>query len=154
MILREMAPKADILIMAAAVADYRPVHGVNSDDSGKLRRHENGITLEFESTPDLVAACAEQRSMSGSRLPRLIVGFALEPADRLTEAALDKLRRKRLDLIVANPLETMDAPDIDATVFDSAGEVGSTHGRIGKAEFARWLIDLLETRFERDSLGA
>lgn len=152
-ILREQAHKADILIMAAAVADYRPVNRVNSEDAGKLRRHEDGLTLELESTPDLVAACAEERSKTRSGLPSLIVGFALEPANRLTEAAMDKMKRKGLDLIVANPLETMDAPDIHATVFDHEGEVASTHGKLGKDEFARWLITLVEKRFERRVIG-
>ena len=52
-----------------------------------------------------------------------MVGFALEPAERLERAAREKLARKSLDAIVANPLETMNAPDIDGTLYLRDGGV-------------------------------
>lgn len=144
--LDEQAPNADILIMAAAVADYRPNAQSANEKSEKMRRAEGGMSLELESTPDLVAGCARNRSELWGGFPRLIVGFALEPATGLLQVAGTKLKRKGIDLIVANPLETMDASDIEATIVGPGGEIASTDGKIGKQAFARWLVRLLQER--------
>jgi phosphopantothenoylcysteine decarboxylase/phosphopantothenate--cysteine ligase len=135
-LLDEHFPACDVLIMAAAVADYRPVQRL----PGKVARGVK-LSLELEATPDLVAACAAQRQ-SGQR----IIGFALEEPAELDARAREKLRRKGLDAIVANPLETMGASDIAATIYTAAGEVvqpPTKRGRAGqtKADFARWLIE-------------
>jgi phosphopantothenoylcysteine decarboxylase/phosphopantothenate--cysteine ligase len=126
-------PGCDVLIMAAAVADFRPTSPSNS----KLSRAERGLTLQLEPTPDLVAAC------SASKRPgQVIVGFALEPRDQLLARATDKLRRKGLDAIVANPLETMGADTIEARLIRADG--GSREpGPMPKSEFARWLLEQL-----------
>lgn len=129
----------DVLIMAAAVADFRPVAS-ERPASSKLRRTEHGLTLSLESTPDLIADCVARRQTTQSGTPSLIVAFALEPADGLVEAARAKMIRKRADLIVANPLETMDAPTISADLVSRAGVVASTGHGISKAEFGNWLI--------------
>lgn len=128
-------PEADVLVLAAAVADFRPAEPVTG---GKLRRTEAGLTLRLEPTPDLAARCAA-RKPPGQR----IVAFALEPREGLTDAALAKLRRKGADLIVANPLETMDAATVEATLLGPGGPIESTPGPITKAEFASWLLDRL-----------
>ncbi len=129
----------DILIMAAAVSDYTP--DIRPDArSGKWRRGEGPVTLRLVPTPDLLARCAQRR-----REGQILVGFALEPRNRLTDSARAKLERKDIDYIVANPLETMDADSIAATLFRRGGQaVSSTDGEISKAEFASWLLDLLE----------
>jgi phosphopantothenoylcysteine decarboxylase / phosphopantothenate---cysteine ligase len=145
--LEQHAHLADILIMAAAVADYRPAPMGDGTAAGKLRRSEEGLTLHLESTPDLVAACASRRSQQQDPRPKLIVGFALEPAAGVDEAAFSKLRRKGIDLIVANPLETMDSNTIEATVFSAEGAVAKTRGPIGKSEFGRWLVELLASEY-------
>jgi phosphopantothenoylcysteine decarboxylase/phosphopantothenate--cysteine ligase len=136
LLLGEEFPKCDVLVMAAAVADYRPVSG---GDSGKIRRSEGRLTLELESTPDLLAACAKLR-----RPGQVIIGFALEPRERLMESARLKIERKGIDAIVANPLETMGAADIEATLIRRDGTSESTKGAIGKAEFAKWLLGRIE----------
>lgn len=122
----------DTLIMAAAVADYRPTAGSRADE--KLERGEK-FALELEPTPDLVADCARR-----ARDDQRVIGFALESADELSERAPRKLARKGLFAIVANPLETIDADTIDATVTTAAGE-SHQPGAMSKSEFARWLID-------------
>ncbi len=129
--LRSELPTADLVVMAAAVADFRPI----STDSGKLRRGSEGLRLELVSVPDLLAATAPQRKAGAC-----VVGFALEPRERLVDSAREKLVRKDLHAIVANPLETMDAPDIDATVFLRDGRVLSPDGPCAKELFARWLV--------------
>lgn len=123
----------DVLIMAAAVADYR----VKSGSTGKLERKGEGLTLELESTPDLVAGCAAKK-----RDDQTIIGFALEEPAALADRAQQKLSRKRLDAIVANPLETMSAADINATIYTAAGEA-HTPGPMSKTEFAKWLVGWL-----------
>jgi phosphopantothenoylcysteine decarboxylase/phosphopantothenate--cysteine ligase len=136
-LLAEHAPWADVLVMAAAVADFRPVLGPDGP-IGKLRRTDRGFRLELEPTPDLLAGVAASR-----REGQLLVGFALEPADRLDASARDKLARKRVDRIVANPLETMDAPTISAKVYSATGEVKTAPSGMTKDAFAAWLMDEL-----------
>jgi phosphopantothenoylcysteine decarboxylase/phosphopantothenate--cysteine ligase len=87
------APAADVLVMAAAVADFRPRQAAGT----KLTRGE-GMTLELEPTEDILAEVgARAREMA----PRpVIVGFAAETGS--LERAPDKLRRKGADLLVAN----------------------------------------------------
>lgn len=122
-------PDHDILVMAAAVADYRPVR----IHRGKLGRTE-GLTLELEPTPDLLATLAP-----GSRPQQTIVAFALEPAADLEDRARAKLARKGAAAIVANPLETMDAADVEGH-FITPDSIESP-GRMPKEAFAPWLID-------------
>jgi phosphopantothenoylcysteine decarboxylase/phosphopantothenate--cysteine ligase len=125
-------PDADVVVMAAAVADFRPA----AREGGKMRRGE-ARSLELEPVEDLLSATRASRKPGAC-----IVGFALEPSDELERSALGKLERKDLAAIVANPLETMDAPDIDATVYLRDGGVrraAPADTRIAKADFARWL---------------
>lgn len=129
----------DVLIMAAAVADYRPKpNPAAAHADGKLKRTAAGMTIELEATPDLLAGCAARR-----RPGQTLVGFALEPRSRLLESARAKLGRKGLDFIVANPLETMDAEDIEAVVLGKDGTSRETGGAIGKEAFASWLLGLI-----------
>jgi phosphopantothenoylcysteine decarboxylase/phosphopantothenate--cysteine ligase len=101
-VLREF-PHYDLLIMAAAVADYRPkvVH------SRKLERGENQ-TIEMEPTEDILAAVGTIK-----RSDQRTVGFSLVDKSDLARS-VEKLKRKNLDLIVSNPLETMNSPTIEA----------------------------------------
>jgi phosphopantothenoylcysteine decarboxylase/phosphopantothenate--cysteine ligase len=138
--LTQEMPACDVLVMAAAVADYRPKH-IGGDHDGKLRRSAGGLTIDLEPTPDLLAGVAATR-----RPDQIVVGFALEPRARLLESARSKLARKGLDLIVANPLETMDAPSIQATVLDANGLVHQSVTPVSKTEFARTLLEIIEAR--------
>jgi phosphopantothenoylcysteine decarboxylase/phosphopantothenate--cysteine ligase len=124
----------DVLIMAAAVADYR----LRSPAVGKLERSGQPRTLELEPTPDLVAECARRKTGS-----QRVIGFALEQPDRLAARAPAKLRRKGLDAIIANPLDTMGAAEIDATVHTAAGQK-IRPGRMPKPALAQWLIDWID----------
>ena len=135
-------PGADVLVMAAAVADYRPRLNEGDLDS-KRRRTAKGMTLELEPTPDLLAGCAAYRDTAGRQDDLLMVGFALEPRDEMLESARRKLERKGVDLVVANPLETMDAPTIEAVLVGPAGIMGKTDGPIAKSAFAGWLLDAI-----------
>lgn len=99
-------PSTDVLIMAAAVADYRPVEAAPQ----KIKKGEGGLLLELERTRDILADVAELRSRAApeSAWPRLVVGFAAETESLLANAQL-KLHRKKLDLLVANDVSAADS---------------------------------------------
>jgi phosphopantothenoylcysteine decarboxylase/phosphopantothenate--cysteine ligase len=131
------APKHDVLVMAAAVADYRPKLDP-AHASSKFRRVDQPLTLDLEPTPDLLAGVAASK-----RPDQFMVGFALEPRADIERSSRAKLERKKVDLVVGNPLETMDAPTIDATIFHKDGRVGSPGRVMHKPEFAAWLLDAI-----------
>lgn len=100
---------ADALIMAAAVADFRPAQASET----KLRRGDQGLTLELVQNPDLLAEIGHARQ--GSR--PLLVGFALgtESDERAVATARQKLMQKRVDLVVSNHAdESLGRDDIRA----------------------------------------
>jgi phosphopantothenoylcysteine decarboxylase/phosphopantothenate--cysteine ligase len=121
--------------MAAAVADFRPR---SVDLNAKLKRSIVGLHLDLEPTPDLLAGLKTIR-----RPNQVVIGFALEPRDRLVASAKDKLIRKHLDLIVANPLEAMDSALIEATIMDHSGTVAAAGRPITKEEFASQLLEIV-----------
>lgn len=84
----------DVLVMAAAVADYRPVAPADQ----KIKKKQRAMELALEPTPDILAEVASLRRGDERRL---VVGFAAETSD-LHDNALAKLHGKRLDLVVAN----------------------------------------------------
>ena len=92
----DLVESADVLIMAAAVADFRPKRAATK----KLSRGE-GLTIELEPTEDILAGAAAAARADGARRPRtVLVGFAAETGS--LERAAEKLRRKGVDLLVAN----------------------------------------------------
>jgi phosphopantothenoylcysteine decarboxylase / phosphopantothenate---cysteine ligase len=92
---RERASDANVVIMAAAVGDYRPA----AMQSQKLKRGDGGLTLELEPTPDILAEIGREPARQNGR--RVLVGFAAETG-HLAENARGKLARKGADMIVAN----------------------------------------------------
>jgi phosphopantothenoylcysteine decarboxylase/phosphopantothenate--cysteine ligase len=90
-------PETDILIGAAAVADFRPAEAA----AQKIKKapDEGDLVLRLVRNPDILGAAAERRAETGR--PEVVIGFAAETQDLLTNAAA-KLAAKRLDLIVAN----------------------------------------------------
>ncbi len=93
---------ADALLMAAAVADFRPSRAADH----KLKKAGGVPQIHLEETEDILAAVSRQRQEKGS--PRVTVGFAAESQD-LLENARAKLRNKGLELIVANDISATDA---------------------------------------------
>ncbi|MDH3675325.1 MAG: bifunctional phosphopantothenoylcysteine decarboxylase/phosphopantothenate--cysteine ligase CoaBC, partial [Anaerolineae bacterium] len=89
--------QAEALIMAAAVADFRPASV--AERKIKKMKDTEGLSLEMVRNPDILAAVAKQKASGYG--PRLTVGFAAETED-LIDNAREKLKRKRLDLIAAN----------------------------------------------------
>lgn len=93
---------ADVLIMAAAVADFRPAQRA----AHKIKKRDGMSSIELTPTPDILQSVAEQRDQIGK--PDLMIGFAAE-SQNLLQNAQDKLERKRLHFIVANDISATDA---------------------------------------------
>lgn len=125
-------PGQDWLIMAAAVADYRPACVAE----GKLPRRANEpLILTLEPVPDLVQLMAATKK-PGQR----VIAFALEQKGDLEARAKEKLHRKAVDAIIANPLGTMESDRI-APVWLSASGQRDEPGLMTKDRFARWVLD-------------
>jgi phosphopantothenoylcysteine decarboxylase/phosphopantothenate--cysteine ligase len=100
-VLEEVAT-ADVLIMAAAVADFRP-----KDVSANKMKKKDGIPqIELEATPDILGTVAGLGA--GKKRLRVVVGFAAESRDLLENATI-KLQSKKLDIIAANDISATDA---------------------------------------------
>ena len=122
---------ADLLLMNAAVADFRPISAAEH----KIKKTDAGLELELEPTTDIL------RSLSDVRGP-LKVGFAAE-TDDLIAYARGKLSSKNLDMIVANDAAgSIGQPDIELTLISADGEP-EVLGRRPKAEAATALVERL-----------
>lgn len=86
------AQQSDVVVMTAAVADFRPVHAAE----GKIKKHNGIPEIILEPTPDILANLGSTKPQG-----QVLVGFAAETDDVL-EHAKGKLQRKNLDIIVAN----------------------------------------------------
>ena len=125
-----------VIVMAAAVADFRP----KTIAEGKLKKDQGVPELMLEATPDTLAELGRTR---GPR--QVLVGFAAETGDHLA-GALAKLERKRLDLVVLNHVEgarsAFGASSADVYLVDAAG-VEELRGA-AKDDIARRLLDRVE----------
>jgi phosphopantothenoylcysteine decarboxylase/phosphopantothenate--cysteine ligase len=109
---------ADVLVMAAAVADFKPAAPADAKIS-KAGRDE--LSLSLEPTTDVLAALSERR-----RPGQVLVGFAAEHGDGGVERARGKLERKRLDAVVVNDISRgdigFDTGDNEVTILIARGE--------------------------------
>jgi phosphopantothenoylcysteine decarboxylase/phosphopantothenate--cysteine ligase len=138
----------DALIMAAAIADFRPVRPAEM----KLSRGER-LTLELESTPDLLAEIsriARGLDSEGAQTRRpleprpILVGFAAETGS--LDRAADKLVRKGLDLLVANDVSEQGSgfgTDTNRVTIQAAGGTVTELPMLSKREVADHLLDLV-----------
>ena len=132
----ERFPAADVLLMAAAVADYRP----SEPRDGKLKKDVTGESLELrlERTQDVLAALASRR-----RPGQVLVGFAAEHGDRAVAYGREKLARKGLDAVVVNDVARpgigFDAGDNEVTIVSRDEERHVPRG--AKSEVAAAVID-------------
>jgi phosphopantothenoylcysteine decarboxylase/phosphopantothenate--cysteine ligase len=130
---------ADVLVMCAAVSDYRPAEPAE----GKLAKGDAAtVALELESTEDVLAALAERR-----REGQTLVGFAAEHGSGAVARAREKLARKQLDAIVCNDVSQpgigFDSERNAVTIITAASEreVGPAH----KRAIAEAVLDTVET---------
>ena len=126
-------PDTQALVMAAAVADYRPALRT----PGKMKKAERGaLTLELVRTRDILA------ELSSRKENRILIGFALETESLLAEATR-KLTQKSLDAVVANSLENLGSDHATATVIEADG-ASQTWTALPKLELGRRLVALVE----------
>lgn len=139
--LRREMTGADLLVMAAAVADYRPVRTA----TGKIKREgRDKLLLELEQNPDLVAELSRQPGAEAT----FKVGFAAEDRE-LEERAAEKIARKGLDAIVANDISRKDiafGSDYNAGFLLFRGGERHEFERVTKRELADRLLDLVKDR--------
>jgi phosphopantothenoylcysteine decarboxylase/phosphopantothenate--cysteine ligase len=133
-------PRADVVVMAAAVADFRPARPL----AEKIRKQDLGPTaglqLELVRNPDILAEVGERKGA------RIVVGFAAESGDPVA-AARGKLERKRCDLVVANDVTREGAGfdvDTNAVVFVWPGGETEELPLLPKREVAAQLLDRVE----------
>jgi phosphopantothenoylcysteine decarboxylase/phosphopantothenate--cysteine ligase len=125
----------DVLVMAAAVVDFRPAHV----HDGKLKKTggQEDLEVRLERTPDILAGLAARK-----RAGQTVVGFAAEHGKGALGYGRDKLARKGLDAIVVNDVGQVgigfDAPDNEVTIITADGERHVP--RAAKAEVARTLL--------------
>jgi phosphopantothenoylcysteine decarboxylase/phosphopantothenate--cysteine ligase len=142
---QRVAGEADIVVMAAAVADYTPHGGLLA---GKIEKTADGKPLELTlvPTPDILAELGSRRA--GAARP-ILIGFAAQSGDPV-ERGRQKLRSKRADMIVANDISRSDAgfdvPTNAATLITSAGEEEFPLGP--KTELASLILDRAETMLQ------
>lgn len=134
----ERFPSCDVLLMAAAVADYRPA----AAEAGKIAREERGgFTVELVPTADVLSEAA-----AGRRQGQTIVGFAAEHGAGALERARAKLKRKGVDAIVVNDVSDttigFDSDYNEVTIVDGLGEHPAP--RATKGEVAASILDCVQ----------
>jgi phosphopantothenoylcysteine decarboxylase / phosphopantothenate---cysteine ligase len=131
------AAGADVVVMAAAVADYRPAEAL----AAKRPKDSAAWTLELEPTTDVLSALGERR-----RDDQLLVGFAAETGERGLERAREKLARKGADLFVLNDVGRtdigFDTYENEVTLLTANGE--RTVAKAPKDEIAAAILDEVE----------
>lgn len=131
-------PSSDIVIKAAAVADYTPMQKANR----KIKKSGDQMALELKKTRDIAEEVGKRKD------GQFLVGFAAE-TDHVSDHAIDKLHRKRMDLVVANDVSQagagFDGETNIVTVYDDQGEVLRLP-QMSKTEVARRLMGLIGER--------
>ena len=117
------APSSDVVVMTAAVADFRPVHAAD----GKIKKHNGIPEITLEPTSDILASLGASKPAG-----QTLVGFAAE-TDNVLEHAKGKLQRKNLDLIVANDVS---APGVGFGHDTNAVTILSADGQQIQVELA------------------
>ena len=135
---RTELPGCDVLLMSAAVADFRPVATVDR----KIKKDEGIPRLELEPTEDVLSSLAALR-----REDQILLGFAAEHGESAVELGRGKLKRKRLDALVVNDISRagigFDAADNEVTILTADG-LERHVPRSRKETVARAVLDEVE----------
>jgi phosphopantothenoylcysteine decarboxylase/phosphopantothenate--cysteine ligase len=147
---RERFAQCDVLLMAAAVVDFRPARP--ADRKLKKQAGQETLAVELVRTPDVLADLAAER-----RPGQTLVGFAAEHGEGALAYGREKLARKGVDAIVVNDVGRadigFDAPDNEVTIVTADGE--RAVARAPKPEVARAILDaVVELRVKRVAAGA
>ncbi|MEN6312088.1 MAG: bifunctional phosphopantothenoylcysteine decarboxylase/phosphopantothenate--cysteine ligase CoaBC [Acidobacteriota bacterium] len=133
-------PKADVVVMAAAVSDFR----FKNVRPGKTKKGDLAGAVAIEETEDILALLGKKKKS------QLLVGFAAETDDMIA-AARKKMAAKNADLIFANPDgrgRGFETDDNEVHIIDPSGKVRST-ARLSKREISRAIFDEIEAVLEK-----
>lgn len=138
---REQFPSCDIIVMAAAVADYTPA--VTAEQ--KIKKHDEGLTIELKKTTDILSYIGKNKNEK-----QFLLGFALETENELTNAKA-KLHNKKLDVIVLNsmnnPLAGFNKPTNQITMIDKNEQIIEGDAK-SKTEVAKDIIDYIISKIK------
>ena len=136
------APAADLVVMAAAVADYTPARRAD----GKIEKEDGALHLELVRTPDILADLGRARSGASP----VLIGFAAESGDPARRGR-EKLLRKNVDMIVANDVSRSDAGfDVDTNMVTLVTASGDEVVPLApKSHIAGVILDRAETLLAR-----
>jgi phosphopantothenoylcysteine decarboxylase/phosphopantothenate--cysteine ligase len=137
---RRHTSRCDILVMCAAVADYKPAKVSKS----KIKKRGENISLEFVPTRDILTSLPKDRQY-------LVVGFAAE-TENLEDNAQKKLREKNCDIVVANDVSRadfgMESDENEVAILFRDGETKRI-SRASKKIISRHLVKIFENYFEK-----
>jgi phosphopantothenoylcysteine decarboxylase / phosphopantothenate---cysteine ligase len=143
-----VSDEADVVVMAAAVADYTPDGGAVG---AKIEKAEGPLEMRLVRTVDILAELGRRRG-EGAR--PILIGFAAESGDPVIRGR-EKLRRKNVDLVVANditrPDSGFDSESNAATLIDHDSDETVAHGP--KTELASRIVDRAERMLQRSKVG-
>ena len=134
----------DILVMAAAVADYKPVESTST----KLKRSELGeeLNLSLVANPDILAETVKRLRSSASKA--VVVGFAAEASDDLESLAKIKLTAKGCDYLIANDISDGKVFGKDHTDLVLVSQSGSSKFQGSKQSVAKDVLSLIASNIE------
>ncbi len=134
-------PDVDAVIKAAAVADYKPHHAAEQ----KIKKNEESLTLTLDKNPDILKLLGERKTH------QFLVGFAAE-TQHLVENAAAKVRKKNLDMIVANDVTVKGAGfSTDTNIVKFLFPDGSIRepGLLTKEEVGNLILDIVKEHFRK-----
>ena len=134
----------DILVMAAAVADYKPIESTST----KLKRSELGeeLNLSLVANPDILAETVKRLISSGSKA--VVVGFAAEASNDLESLARIKLTAKGCDYLIANDISDGKVFGTDHTELVLVSQSGSSSFQGSKQSVAKDVLSLIASNME------
>ena len=136
-------PKADVLIMAAAVADYR----FSAISSRKIKKQSKSQTVSLVQTPDILQKAGKKKG------DRILVGFAAE-TERIKEHALQKAHAKNLDMIVANDITKKGigfGSDFNQVIIVFPDGKSIRSGKKTKSEISTIILNEIEGKLDKKS---
>lgn len=121
----------DVLIMSAAVSDFKPVKKIN----GKLKKEsvKDIINIQLEKTDDILKEAVKRKGK------KMVIGFSLGTGDFIKEAC-KKLKEKKLDYILANTVESISSDKINAAFINKNGDI-NRFGVVTKEDCAKSIIN-------------
>ena len=132
------AAESDIIVMCAAVADYRPARRI----AGKMKKGPDEVSLTLVKNPDILAELGRMKKENAFGRKAFIVGFALEAENALANAR-GKLEAKNSDMIVLNLPDAIGAERSEVQVLTRTGETKKI-GPAPKAAIAAELVELID----------